>query len=270
MDTAVQAVFDTFELLEMILLNLPLKEIFVHQRVSRAWLAVCSRSASLHRRMFLVADGMPLKPSRTHQDLDRDKMSPTYDTRYIRFNPAPTFNRTGDRYHRWACYGCFGESTPRSFTRYEMYHWETHLSIDTDVLRFFNGEFFSSEIARGSHSTNSSWRRMLITQPPITAITFGHFGLPGYNIGNKGRVCTIWNPAGITFGELYDWWWKFADEEKALRGERLDCRCGGMRFCLVVPFLDKEIDEVLRTCDPGAREDGLCDCLQLMIQEASR
>ena len=103
--------------------------------------------------------------------------------------------------------------------------------------------------AKGAHHSGSSWRNMDVTQPPVTAINFHHFGRRDYDHQQYRlyrHVFTIFNPTGITFGELNDWFLRIAGEERALTGEPLDWRLAGMSFCLVLPFQDANINRVLR------------------------
>ena len=247
MDSPVKEVLETSELLELILLNLPLVDIFVYQRISKTWLAVAQRSIPAQRRMYLLADDSPLNSSLTQQNIDHDKLRPAYEAGSVRLNPALTFNRygNGNSYHLGACYGRY-DGKASAFAHYNIFHWKSHIAISSEVMPFFNNTF-TDYLAKGSHNASSSWRSMLITQPRVTSGNFHHFGLRDYK--TKGQVCTIFNSAGVTFGALYDWWWKFADEGKALRGKNLGCRSDGMACCLVLPFNDDEINKVLRRCD---------------------
>lgn len=61
MDPPITVAPETYELLEKILFHVPMKQLFL-RRVSKTWQGVIKRSQGLQKKMFLLADGQPLKP----------------------------------------------------------------------------------------------------------------------------------------------------------------------------------------------------------------
>jgi hypothetical protein len=51
-----------------------------------------------------------------------------------------------------------------------------------------------------------SWRKMFITHPPLRAVDFEFFAKDD----DFRRLVVLWNPTGITFGDLIDGRWKMA------------------------------------------------------------
>ncbi|KAK4613631.1 hypothetical protein CLAFUW4_09711 [Fulvia fulva] len=56
MYAAAHAVFYTTELLEQILLELPMKDLLLDQRVSKMWKECIDKSTKLQKALFFVAD----------------------------------------------------------------------------------------------------------------------------------------------------------------------------------------------------------------------
>lgn len=86
MASPIDAALDTYELLERVLTNLPMKQLFVVQRVSLTWKAVIERSQPLQKKMFLLADGQPLGPVEDDKP-SAWRESPVYTTNF-EFNAA--------------------------------------------------------------------------------------------------------------------------------------------------------------------------------------
>ena len=63
MPSATTTVFETYELLEMILAAIPPRKILVVQRVCKSWQAVIAQSIKIKKLLFQHADGAPVQPT---------------------------------------------------------------------------------------------------------------------------------------------------------------------------------------------------------------
>ena len=166
MASPVAKVLGTYELLEKILLNLSAKNLFGLQRISRAWKSDIDQSHPLRKKMFLMADGEPVKPNEA--EIYRG---------CLRLNPVVNFDlcELGSSYapeHAWTI------STGRT-------------SLEYTIRRaFFCGDYddvFDITVTEpwsgNSRSRGFTCMDMFLTQPPITAL----------------RHATIYNPNGLTF-----------------------------------------------------------------------
>lgn len=85
--TAAGAVFSTYELMEEMLLHLPLPDLFILQRVSSTWQCVAKRSEAIRRKMFLLPRSTPLRPSEGQQHIDPAvclQLNPAFATKDLR------------------------------------------------------------------------------------------------------------------------------------------------------------------------------------------
>lgn len=93
---AATRVFDTTELLESILLELPFKNIaFTAPLVSKQWKAVVDNSASLQKATFRIADGDPILPIAASRvdELESGHLSPilqSHPARILQLFEDPT------------------------------------------------------------------------------------------------------------------------------------------------------------------------------------
>ncbi|KAI9708360.1 MAG: hypothetical protein M1820_004064 [Bogoriella megaspora] len=194
-------VFAIPELLEMMLLLVPMKDVLLSQRVCRHWKAVIDSSIQLQQHLFFVPCGDPVCLLRRSSRISKSKASfcgwvsstsgdvsakgvgtvskEHEDDRQItvRINPA-----------------CLNRFYPEQDGRPSYYCFKTC---------FFKGPEAGS---------NASWRRMLLTQPPVAKLTtYIHLAvrqnlqpyqlggrIPDYHLGLCGFELT-----GLKIEELY-------------------------------------------------------------------
>lgn len=146
-DDAIRSVLETYELLEMILLHLPMRRMLLAQRVSKATRTIIQRSIHLQRALYLLpaplsarTPSLTLQPTLNNVIYSRwmPQLGPwTLDTRFIkrRTEEAPT---TDLHLHFKVAYDHYSRAKP----------------IDKIPSRFPTG----------------SWTRMLLTQPACDRI----------------------------------------------------------------------------------------------------
>ncbi|KAK5111853.1 hypothetical protein LTR85_011751 [Meristemomyces frigidus] len=120
MSSPITAAFDTYELLERVLANLPIRDLLVCQRTSNAWQASILHSIIIRKKMFLVADGDVVHP-----------------VPVLRFNPALGFYRNGIRHHRGAS---DWRGRPTS-ANHEIFASDKHLVIGMGIQPAYNNGY---------------------------------------------------------------------------------------------------------------------------------
>lgn len=150
-EAASTAVFDTVELLENILLNLPMKDLLLDARVCRKWKEVINGSISLQRALFMKAEPVDV---------------------VFRFRPPSHFNKIPeDDDTRWFCHQKNGIDFIAARIN------PLFAADDSQVDEEFGGlferideghiEFVDIKPLQSFEDFNASWRRMFLTQPPV-------------------------------------------------------------------------------------------------------
>ena len=168
MVSAVVSVLENYELLEHVLVQLPLRDLFVVQRVSSTWNALIGRSSSIQKKMFLAADGTPMEPMHDARPESVSEMIVTYESQ-PRLNPVLTL----------ACLDCGGYSRKVKFGDVT-FHCSQHGTQLQFTLRRLASEVF---------------RSTLLCQPPVTAVTV----FPDYN---PAKI--LHNAAGVKIADVCD------------------------------------------------------------------
>lgn len=175
MASSTSAVLGTYELLEHILLELPLRDLFVVQSVSSAWKNIINRSEAIKKRMFLLPGGPAIQPVKRsgfdrqyHSDL---LLNPALQT----LCPCDTVHVAPDK-----------DSAPIGF-------WEPEL-VNGSMSNSPNFVIYIQALGDGPARTAMS---MLLTQPPITEIRHDMFC-------GKRHVedATLHVQEGLTFADL--------------------------------------------------------------------
>ncbi|TKA71628.1 hypothetical protein B0A49_03031 [Cryomyces minteri] len=191
--TPSQRVVNIVELLEQILLHLPMVDLLLAQRVCRRWRALIIHSVHLQRALFLrPAPSGPLKPLLMQPQptyLPRDRSVPVKMNCLIApctKRPYPTTYRHATRFrldqgcilglwhtvHPDAAYSDKRNAADRIFTDYTVTR-----RAEPDPLS----------------STEVSWWRMFLTQPPVTLIKL---------VDDMSRFCFVSNEDGVTMGDV--------------------------------------------------------------------
>ena len=163
-------VLATYELLENILLNLPIKDLFIIQRVDSTWRDLIQRSDPLQHKMFLRPAGDVL-----HPDAKRLK----YEAETIHINPG-LVNR---------CFFCDGPNKPAKFPPGR---FSCALFDKGDGNMVMHPSFSNAPVT----GYRPSWHDMYLTQPPISLIL--RYATP------DSPELTFRKPEGFTFGDLRD------------------------------------------------------------------
>lgn len=234
---AASAVFRTYELCELILLQLPIMDIYVVQRVHTIWRDTIARSEALQKKMFRVASGTPLQPlESTHDQMPTIPPAPNYGHHpayyigpnyagpYLQPNPAMSMEydlgSKGCSVSHWGrVWSAFREKenfdakwSPRSIPlEIDIGEWLNHthprpsFRSARDLLQF-KIRWRHVNPPKPHHILHDgTWRSMFITQPPVTGMQLqtSYYRNPhGWQPG--GSQMSLYNPSGITLGEIYD------------------------------------------------------------------
>ena len=148
MSSATQQVLGTYKLLEAILRNCQVRQLFVLQSVSSAWCTVIERSEALRKKMFLLADGKALDSARV-TDLD----APEYDACLLL---SPAFHMQDTDCSHITYVQCEGQGRVKG----AMY---TGVQFQQGI----NGTHLLIKIGPKDNTTGIGWPDILLTQPPI-------------------------------------------------------------------------------------------------------
>lgn len=185
MHTSSASHLNLYELLEPILLQLPIRDIFIAQAVCTTWQKVIQRSRKLQENMFLRPSTKPLIALPDARAEKAPQWCATvFETPRIVLNPLSRFSRSDDYDAYYQPHRPFRELVASAMK---------HRS-DPRFLFSITGFWPPGD------STEHSWRTMLLTQPPITAvdIIYTHgYGLP--------RAFNRENEKGVTLGDLHEW-----------------------------------------------------------------
>lgn len=185
MGSATAKVLSTYELLEAVLLNCQVRQLFVLQSVSPTWRSLVQRSEALRKKMFLLADGDALRPAR----FTRLHM-PEYDDPLrlsASFNVHDEDNQ-GKLHATWFDWDRQGTGSGAANMRLRL--WKK--TLDSDHLAL--------SITADSPAPGSSWKDVLLTQPPIKAALVWGNPAPW---GSGKELCTIYSPTGVTLGDVF-------------------------------------------------------------------
>lgn len=172
-------VLGTYELLENILLNLPLNHLFVVRQVAISWKDLIKRSESLQKKMLLLPDGRAMTPR-------DDDLYPIYPTK-VQMNPAlHRHPRPGKEYYPW-------DDIPPILS--------PSLGGIKPSLIFDGKHYPGYDIRIWSGQDACSGRDMLLTQPPITSLLYvPDDDRDDYNDGAH----LIYRVEGFKLGDLMD------------------------------------------------------------------
>lgn len=182
MSPAVDKVLGTYELLETILAGTDIVSLFTLQRVRSTWRDVINRSDTLQKMMYLRPNGAALHLKRT--------------ATWVPFHVVESRVQTSPAY---LLYQQGGSSTARD----EGSPWSSclpplgHIKV-IPILNDTNCFEFATTIAPSRVLEEcEDWRRMVLTQPPIKACLLSE------KSKHMGESCTIYNPTGITLGDIF-------------------------------------------------------------------
>lgn len=172
---------DVVELLETILLHLPMKDVYNLQRTCKTWKAVIHESGQLQKKMFLLAEGDVLRPMLRSGEPPSDGQSSSYCRSTLRMCPEP---------------GCHMTSAIEKL----------HDGIRVEFFSPPDDGFTSHGITKPPlQHQESSWWSMFVTQPPIAALTVDLYEPGRCDLSIGPSKVTMYNPNGITHGEMLKW-----------------------------------------------------------------
>lgn len=242
MDSPVNGVFDTYELLERILLKLSTKAIFGVQRVAPAWKDLIGRSHSLQRRMFLMADREPLTPevtSKTHL------IHNAYLYR-LRINPMSKFLAPRDARTEFEDFPSDGIAHWRLGRMYRNHE-------RTERLRYEATWQASRAAQLYKLPPSATCKDMFLTQPPIRALSVC--------LSPSHLTCTLFNQRGITFRDALQGFEKFKRNAEE-HGHVSESDSEWFSFYFSWPIESHSTSGTCGQCDlPKGMDTGLCASL---------
>lgn len=178
---AVERVFDTIELLEMILLQLPLKDILIAKAVTKRWKQVIDTSLSLRKATYTVANGDVIRSSlpdskRESREFSLCRSMPMLDMKACEVMPlfsqrcreGVTFNLP---WRYWI------NETPHNY-KYNIHGFSMEIEVDG------KSQMRMPEVCRS----------MFLTQPPVCAVLLSSSPPPGL------PRATAYDKEGVTLG----------------------------------------------------------------------
>lgn len=175
-------VLGTYELLEGVLIHFPGRELFVLQSLNTSWRDLIQRSEKLQKKMFLRPIGDAISPR------DFKCRIPVYRCLF-HLNPACEIFRDDSGPVRCAVWDTANENKEALPARFGFSTSIKFLIKDID-------ECFSIHVKRSAWP--QTWRKVLLTQPPITTALLMH------NSNPYKDVCTVYHPQGITLGDIHE------------------------------------------------------------------
>ncbi|CAK1366925.1 hypothetical protein CB0940_10286 [Cercospora beticola] len=185
---AATAVFDTAELLEAILLQLPLADILRAQRIDRTFHDAIKKSPSVQRALFQKPCG-----DFTVEliDCDRFLMKECLSLETCNDRDMAPIRKTGSFYsHTWVQSGtdraCSIVINPLLLTYQDIRIIPGHYTYNLDAASSW------------SPAAKASWEKMFLTQPPVGCVVVdtGHFSGHYHILRSQDKA------SGITFGDL--------------------------------------------------------------------
>ena len=205
---AAPAVLGTYELCELILLQVPMKDVYILQRVNTTWRDTIARSQDLRKKLLRISSETPLKPvaNTSTQNLYRAlNFGPAYEGQYLKFPSAATSITYALPPFRDQSFGegsCdHSHHGERHFT-----HHKSRLGVHIELRSDRRGKMaLPIQISCRDINKNTSLRSMLLTQPPVIAVQLQqrYRLLPGAGTDWQPQV-TLFNRSGITFGDMFE------------------------------------------------------------------
>ncbi|KAK4613270.1 hypothetical protein CLAFUW4_09508 [Fulvia fulva] len=254
------AVFGTYELLEKIIAHLPLRKLFQIQRLSHAWQDLLADSIQLRKKMFLQANGVPF----------RDTCNSSRNL-HLKFNPTAVVEvYTGDRtgvshvgIHNRSC------PTGKYYSRSNLYATMIERCDRNDLIQVTIPSRTIDYTLLHPCQALGSWRKMLLTQPPITALDVKCYqGVSRYSITAERVYATVYNPAGLTYGDVVDLIITLRQQgAQVVSEDRWTVKDFSGSFDSTMFDGDKMLGLRMKACTGKMDEDGngCCGCLQLFV-----
>ena len=158
--TSGRSVSDTYELLEMILLHLPVMEIFKAKAVSKDWKALIERSKPLKRAMFLLCDPNDCLQSTIHK-ADRRAMHMLKDTTRVEVVPL------------------FTDVTESAFARFRAgrQHRQGVFHVFKTLDRSLESTYsFLWALGEAMQATSQPWSKLYLTNTAVNALIVTYYG----------------------------------------------------------------------------------------------
>lgn len=182
MQCAAEQVFQVPELLELVLFNLPQKDLLLCQRVNRSFCNTVKFSPKLQKALFFMPDWSP----RAHSigDDDRTEQKPTNNRLLRRAFPGsyPTVSHVMNRSHDQTA----ADDWITSADSNEQWSWDVAIQYPS------NG---TPDCCPATQYPEASWRRMHLSQPPCTSL---HLFRRWHRSGSPAMV----REAGLTMGDF--------------------------------------------------------------------
>lgn len=201
------------ELLEHMLLQLPIRDILLAQRVCKFWAHAIKTSPSLQTATFL----RPTKPLQLSRAVEPHGPLPCASCSECN-QEYQRGDDSSDEGNRWVAdvdNSCEHRIVLNPI--FEIYQpWKSwyHEPGEFSGVR---ANFFESDVYR---RPEASWRKMLFTQPPLSKIFIMHRFDENWNWSHHWHwLQAKERPGGLTLGDVYENWFAFEAERLQIWGE---------------------------------------------------
>ena len=191
-------VLDTTELLEAILCRLPCKDLLFAQKVCRSWRATINGSVKLQKALFLAGTHLPLADTGSSSEFDEDGFH-INALEHFAFVAGPSSTgleicKVGENF----------ESVLLNPMIQQLCKQERQAGTSAIAIFCYDGE------DQRSSGPRSSWKKMLLTQPPLREMEW--YLWPVLNTDTSSQterlhsttVFTVMNKTGVTMQDLID------------------------------------------------------------------
>lgn len=189
------AVFDTAELLEMIFIQLSMKDLLLNTRVCKQWKTAITTSLKLQRRLFMAPEPITHAFKHDHNAWEIEEIATV---------AMPCLNDTSVvGYHGLRTSGPWILATLNPLLTETM-----HERILMHHVAFGSrGRYFETVAIEGgcvspNPATIQSWRQIYLTQPPAQAVSL-YVPRPPQTPGRYRKV-VVENPSGVMTGDILE------------------------------------------------------------------
>ena len=229
---AADAVLSTYELLEQILLSVPIRHLCTAKGVCSTWQSVISQSLAIRKKMFLTPTATPLAP---HYN-DEKPWAPEY-AQTVQFLPP------------------FSQSVKLRRRRCKHDHGAPGNDWAVQKIAFVDTASVPKSTPREDNGARASFLDMFLTQPPVTVVDVLHYPIAEKIAARSKELCSIRNSSGVTMEDL-------GRAVRVLSRTHRAVGCGDpgegkIGFTLVDPHVPEKLVERLK---PGERFGGCAMC----------
>ncbi|KAK4616759.1 uncharacterized protein CLAFUR5_05217 [Fulvia fulva] len=271
---AAQTVLATYELLERILLFVPMNHVYTLQRTCKSWNSLITRSHAIQKKLFRLPDGAPTKSKTPGPYMTPWNLTvPEYRLENRKCNPNIGLVFLEHITHREEAFPILLPDlnySPPARPTITAIRSSVHNELGETDITDLKERALMLEMKINDTAPLNSWHEMFITQPPITAVLFGcHSEVESYqmplsgNSPSRSHVFQVWNAGGVRFVDL-----AFARKEFVMRQGGKDGWTMGLCFDLTGKAVsEKSGREMEEECCGKYTAGEECQCLEVVREE---